>query len=62
MYKYTNMQIKNIHGVCRICYKVKKYRNVKVKKISIQNLQIYTCADCLLRQLPAIGRQFRILF
>jgi hypothetical protein len=48
---------KSIFGVCRECYKIRKYENIDVKKASPENTRIYTCPQCVIKKILNVQEQ-----
>ena len=41
---------KKIHAICKCCYKI--YKNIAIieTKKPVENLRIFTCANCIIKQ------------
>jgi len=48
---------KSIFGVCRECYKIRKYENIDVKKITPENMRLYTCPQCVVKKILQVSTQ-----
>jgi len=37
---------KTMFGLCKECCKIKKYENVEVQNVSVENTKLIYCEDC----------------
>lgn len=45
---------KTMFGLCKKCYKIKKYDNIEIEKKSVENLRLYNCENCIINEIETL--------
>lgn len=55
---------KDVFGLCKKCYKIKKYTGIEIKQKGTENLRLYVCYDCIMNEchIPEYNKNYNLQF